>query len=146
MKGQRKEDSLDIFFNYHHKVILQSTFESKSKQDSSYVWIVTRGSVWHLDLKVQDMNYHYKFILLKSSFESKSEQESCVWPVTWGSIWHLGLESGDSIIITKSYCKVVLNQRAKRILMCLDCGKRFNLTSGLESAGNELSSQSHILD
>ena len=26
-----------------------------------------------------------------------------------------GLESEDSIIITKSYCKVVLNQRAKRI-------------------------------
>ena len=28
-----------------------------------------------------------------------------------------GLESEDSIIITKSYCKVVLNQRAKRILV-----------------------------
>ena len=40
---------------YHHKVRLQCSLESKSKQGSC-VWPVTRDSIWHLDLKAQDMN------------------------------------------------------------------------------------------
>ena len=61
---------------YHHKVRLQSSFESKSEQDSC-VWPVTRDSIWHLDLKMQDMKYHHK-VRMQSSFQSKSEQDSCV--------------------------------------------------------------------
>ena len=52
--------------NYHHKIRLQSSLESKSKQDSC-VWPVTKDSIWHLGLKVQGMNYHHK-IRLQSSF------------------------------------------------------------------------------
>ena len=65
---------------YHHKVRLQSSFDSKSKQDSC-VRPVTRGSIWHLGLKVQDMKYHHK-VRLQSSFQSKSKQDSCLRPVT----------------------------------------------------------------
>ena len=76
--------------NNHFKLILLSSFESKREQDSC-VWPVTRGSIWNLDLKVQEMNYHHK-VILQIRFESKTEQDSCVWPVTRGSIWHLDLK------------------------------------------------------
>ena len=49
------------------------------------------GSIWYLDLKVQEINYLHK-VILQSSFESKSKQDSYVWLVTRGSIWHLDLK------------------------------------------------------
>ena len=39
------------------------------------------------------------------------------------------------IISTKSYCRVVLNQVWTEFI-CVTCGKSFNLTTGLESAGD----------
>ena len=75
--------------NQHHKVILKSSFESKSIQDLS-VWIVTRGSISHQDLKVKDLKNHNK-VILQSNFESKSKRDSCVGIVTRDSfdIWTL---------------------------------------------------------
>ena len=71
---------------YHHKVRLQSSFESKSEQDSC-VWPVTRDSIWHLDLIMQDMNYHHK-VRLQSSFQSKSKQHEDLLPSSRHHYWY----------------------------------------------------------
>ena len=120
--------------NYHHKVILQIRFESKTEQDSC-VWPVTRGSIWHLDLKVQNLKYHHN-VILQSSFESKREQDSCVWPVTRGSIWHLDLK----VQGMNYHHKVILQSSFESKSLHCD---RFNLTPRLETACHESSPQSH---
>ena len=53
-----------------------------------------------------------------NSLESKSKQDSCVRPVAQDSFWQLELKVQDMNITTKSDCKIVLNQRANRILVC----------------------------
>ena len=75
---------LDMNITTKSEVELQSSIESKSKQDLC-VEIVTRGSILHLGLKVQDLKYHHN-VILQSNFESKSKQDSCVGMVKSGSI------------------------------------------------------------
>ena len=48
--------------NIHHKVTLQSIFESKSKQ-VSVAQSVAKGSIWQLDLKEHEMKIHHKVSL-----------------------------------------------------------------------------------
>ena len=68
---------------YHHNVILQSNFESKSEQDLC-VGIVTRGLIWHLDLKVQDMNQHHKVLHFQVQM---SNWTSCYNPNRTFALW-----------------------------------------------------------
>ena len=75
---------------YHIIVILQSKFESRSKQDSCVGIVITDSfDIWTVkDLTVKDLKYHHN-VILQSNFESKSEQDSSVWIVTRGTISHL---------------------------------------------------------
>ena len=89
-----------VLFSFYALYCMSKTayhINNKSKQDSC-VGIVTRGSIWHLDLKVQDMNQYHK-VILKSNFESKRERDLCVGIVTRGSIWHLDLKVQDFMVL-----------------------------------------------
>ena len=52
-----------------------------------HVWAVTRESIWHLDLIMQDMKYHHK-VRLQSSFQSKSKQHEDLLPSSRHHYWY----------------------------------------------------------
>ena len=76
-----------VLFSFYALYCMSKTayhINNKSKQDSC-VGIVTRGSIKHLDLKVQDLKYHHN-VILQTNFESESKQDSCVEIVIRGPI------------------------------------------------------------
>ena len=94
---------------------LQSSLESKSKQDSC-VWPVTKDSSWHLDLKVQDMNITTKSDCNVVLNQRANRIHVCgLWQEIHFDSWIWNCRTW--IITTKSDCKVVLNQGANRILV-----------------------------
>ena len=117
--------------NIHHKISLKYFL---IKEETGFCCQMC-GKRFHLRtglLKAHERNIHHK-VSLESIFESKSEQDSVARCVAIGSIWQVDLKAHEKKYSPQSQFEVFLNQRGNRFL-CQMCGKRFHLTTGLESA------------